>query len=139
MSPSTSSRFASARIVAWVFAAVFVVTTVIGFVPNPVVGKGALFVTNAAHNLVHLATAIGFAIVASIGDRASAGFMKAFGAVYLMVGILGFITLGSAAETHLLGLIHINQLDNFLHVGLASVIAAAGFLTSVERPRPAAA
>lgn len=115
---------------AWTFAAAFLGATVLGFVPNPLVGEHALFVTNTAHNLVHLATAIGFAVVALIGERASIRFMQAFGVIYLLTGIVGFVMLGSAAEGHLLHVIHINWLDNFLHVGLGIAIAAAGWFTS---------
>lgn len=111
---------------AWAFSAGFVIATVMGFIPNPLVGENALFVTNTAHNLVHLATAIGFAVVAFISNRASTRFMLAFGAVYTLVGLVGFAVLGGAAETHLLGIIHINFLDNFLHVGLGIAIAVAG-------------
>ncbi len=113
---------------AWSFAAAFLGATVMGFIPNPLVGEGALFVTNTAHNLVHLATGISFAVVALIGNKASTRFMLAFGVVYCLVGLLGFVALGSAAETHLLGLVHINFLDNFLHVGLGIAIAIAGYV-----------
>ena len=119
---------------AWGFAAAFVGATVMGFVPNPLVGEGALFVTNTAHNLVHLATAVGFAAVAIIGNKASTRFMLGFGVVYFLVGLLGFVALGSAPETHLLGVVHINFLDNFLHVGLGIAIAVAGYVAlSQER------
>lgn len=121
------SQILSATGIAWLLATAFTVTTVVGFLPNPLVGKDALFVTNAAHNLVHLATAIGFATVAMLGARASILFMKSFGVVYLLVGVLGFVVLGSAPEGHLFGLVHINQLDNFLHLGLSALIIAAGF------------
>ena len=113
---------------AWAFSAAFAIATLMGFIPNPLVGQNALFVTNTAHNLVHLATAIGFAVVAIIGNRASTRFMLAFGAVYTLVGFLGFAMLGGATETHLLGIIHINFLDNFLHVGLGVAIAAGGWV-----------
>ena len=137
----TDARFplAAPRSVAWLFAVAFAVTTVVGFVPNPLVGRDALFVTNAAHNLVHLATAIGFVVVALLGDRASVRFMKAFGVVYFLVGVMGFVVLGSAPEGHLFGLVHINQLDNVLHVGLAAVIMGAGFLVDRGRPMRSAA
>ena len=112
---------------AWLLAVAFAVATIIGFVPNPLVGQNALFVTNTAHNLVHLLTAIGFAAVAVIGHRASTVFMLAFGPIYALVGLIGFIALGSASEGHLLGIIHINFLDNFLHVGLGILIGGAGW------------
>ena len=125
---------------AWAFAAAFVGATIMGFVPNPLVGEGAVFVTNTAHNLVHLATAIGFAVVALIGSKVSTRFMLAFGVVYFLVGIVGFVAIGGAAETMLLGIVHINFLDNFLHVGLGIAIAIAGYVAlNVERQSPAEA
>ena len=136
---ASNDRLPNATLVAWIFAGAFAVTTVIGFVPNPLVGADALFVTNTAHNLVHLLTAVGFGLVAVVGDRASVIFMKAFGVVYMLVGILGFVVLGAAPEGHLLGLVHINRLDNFLHVGLGVIILAAGFLSSVRDPAVRAA
>ena len=117
---------------AWAFSAAFAAATISGFIPNPLVGEGALFVTNTAHNLVHLTTAFGFAAVALIGSRASTRFMLAFGVVYCLVGLFGFVALGSAAETHLLGVVHINFLDNFLHVGLGMAIAVAGYVALTQ-------
>ena len=114
---------------AWAFAGAFALATLMGIVPNPLVGADAIFVTNTAHNLVHLFTALGFVAVALRGNRAATGFMLAFGVVYLLVGVYGFVALGGASEGHLLGLIHINFLDNFLHLGLGAGIAAAGFLS----------
>lgn len=119
-----------ATTLAWAFAAAFLGATVMGFVPNPLVGENALFVTNTAHNLVHLATAIGFAVVALVGERASIRFMQAFGVIYMLTGVIGFVMLGSASEGHLLHVIHINWLDNFLHVGLGIAIAIAGWFAS---------
>ncbi len=114
---------------AWTFAAGFLGAAIVGFIPNPLVGPNALFVTNTAHNLVHLLTAVGFATVATMSDRASTRFMLAFGAVYTLVAAYGFISLGSASEGYLLGVIHIHALDNFLHAGFGAVISAAGYLS----------
>ena len=113
---------------AWAFAAAFYGATVIGFVPNPLIGHDALFVTNTAHNLVHLLTAIGFTLVARMGSQASTLFMLAFGVVYSLVGFIGFVALGGASQGYLLGIIHINYLDNFLHLGLGAAIAAIGIV-----------
>ena len=114
---------------AWGFAAGFLGAAVVGFIPNPLVGPNALFVTNTAHNLVHLLTAVGFATVAAAGDRASTRFMVAFGAVYTLVAAYGFVVLGGASEGFLLGVIHINALDNFLHAGFWAGISAAGYVS----------
>ena len=124
-----------ATTLAWAFAAAFLGATVMGFIPNPLVGEDALFITNTAHNLVHLATAIGFAIVARMGERASIRFMQVFGIVYMLTGVIGFVLLGSASEGRLLHIIHINWLDNFLHVGLGIAIAVAGWFANSNAGR----
>ena len=89
-----------ATTLAWAFAAAFLAAAVMGTVPNPLVGPGGLFVTNTAHNLVHLATAVAFVVVALRGETASIRFMQAFGVVYLLTGAFGFVMLGSQAEGH---------------------------------------
>src|SRR5262249_1651148 len=121
---------------AWAFAAAFLGAAVMGFVPNPPVGPHALFVTNSAHNLVHLATAVAFVVVALLGESPSIRFMQAFGLVYLLTGVLGFVMLGSQAEGHLLNLVHINRLDNYLHLGLGIAIASAGWVSRRHADRP---
>jgi hypothetical protein len=112
--------------VAWVFAASFYAAAAIGFIPNPLLGPDGLFVTNAAHNIDHLLTGVGFTVVALAGSRASVVFMQAFGVIYLLTGVVGFLATGHGGDGHLLGLVHLNTLDNFLHPGLGVVIGAAG-------------
>ena len=113
--------------VAWIFAASFYAAAAIGFLPNPLLGDHGLFVTNTAHNFVHLLTGVGFTIVALTGSKASVVFMQAFGAIYALTGVVGFVATGHAGDAHLLGLVHINTLDNFLHMGLGVLIGAAGW------------
>ena len=113
--------------VAWVFAASFYVAAAVGFIPNPLLGPGGLFVANTAHNLVHLLTGVGFTIVALAGPKVSVVFMQAFGVIYLLTGVIGFLTTGFGGNGYLLGLVHLNTLDNFLHLGLGVVIGAAGW------------
>ncbi|MEE9222945.1 MAG: DUF4383 domain-containing protein [Nitrosomonadaceae bacterium] len=117
-----------AVIVASVLAALFLGAAVLGFIPNPLLGQNALFVTNTAHDLVHLASAIGFVIVAVLGEKASVWFMQAFGIFHILIGLIGFVTLGSQSEGHLLNIIHINSFDNFLHLGSGILIVAAGWI-----------
>ncbi|MGD9657003.1 MAG: DUF4383 domain-containing protein [Methylocystis sp.] len=125
-----------AILLAWGFAAAFMGAAMLGLVSNPLVGSEGVFVTNMAHNLVHLATAIAFVAVALIGAQSSIRFMQAFGVVYLLTGLIGFVTLGSQEEGYLLGFIHINQFDNVLHFGLGVAIAAAGWVSQRELHRP---
>jgi hypothetical protein len=90
-------------------------------------GPHGLFQTNTAHNLVHLLIGVGFTVVALVGSRASVVFMQAFGVIYFLTGVVGFLATGQGGDGHLLGLVHLNTLDNFLHLGLGVVIGAAGW------------
>lgn len=121
---------------AWAFAAVFLAATVHAFVPNAAAGVNALFVTNTARNLVHLVTARGFAVVALWSEKATICFMQAFGVIYMLAGEAGFAMLQSANQGHLLHVVHINWLANFLHVGLGVAIDAADWdWHAGQRPR----
>lgn len=113
---------------AWLFSLAFLIATVLGFVPNPLVGPDGIFLTNIPHNLVHLATAIGFAVSAIFGNASSIRFMKNFGVVYLLVAGLGFMQTGWSSEGMLLGVIHINALDNILHLALGITILISGVI-----------
>jgi hypothetical protein len=113
--------------VAWAFAVSFYAAAAIGFLPNALLGEHGVFVTNTAHNVVHLLTGVGFTIVALTGSKASIVFMQAFGVIYALTGVIGFLATGRAGDAHLLGLVHINTLDNFLHLGLGIAIGAAGW------------
>src|SRR5262245_32620459 len=113
--------------VAWLFAAAFYAAGVIGFIPNPLLGPCGLFKANTAHNMVHLLTGVGFTVVALAGSKASIVFMQAFGVIYLLTGVIGFLATGHGGEGYLLGLVHLNTLDNFLHLGLGVVIGVAGW------------
>src|SRR5262245_7813041 len=117
----------TATSVAWVFAASFYAAAAIGFIPNPLLSPDGLFETNTAHNIVHLLTGVGFTIVALAGLKPSVVFMQAFGVIYLLTGAVGFLATGQSGDGDLLGLVHLNTLDNFLHLGLGAVIAAAGW------------
>ncbi len=108
----------------WAIAIVFAVVGVLGFVPNPLVGEAGIFATDRNHNLVHLLSAVVFAIAATRGAGTTVAVMKIFGIVYLAVGILG-MTMGQ--DGSLLGLMHINAADNYLHLVLGVVIGGLGF------------
>lgn len=116
-----------------VFGVTFVLAGFLGFVPNPLVAPHGVFAVNFAHNMVHVLTGVVFLVAALRYPDRSDLFIKAVGAGYVVVTIAGFLTSG----TMLLGLVHINQADRWLHLGLAAVILAAGF--ALPKRSPAAA
>ena len=91
---------------------------------------------NGWHNVVHLATGLVTLALARSAPRQWAG---AFGVVYLLVAIWGFI-IGSGDS--ILSIIPVNTEDNILHLvlGLTGLLvygAAGGERASVARPASA--
>ena len=110
------------KLAATILGIVFIAVGILGFIPNPLVSGTGLFAVNTVHNLVHLVTGVGLlaGVYTSFG---SAMALKVFGVIYGLVAILG-LAMGPGM---LLGIIHINAADNWLHVLLSAVILAAGF------------
>jgi hypothetical protein len=113
----------TARTAALIFGIVFLGVGILGFLPNPLISPTGIFAVNAAHNVVHLAS--GAAILAGAYSNIGAALtLKVFGVIYAIVAALGL----AAGDTMLLGIILMNHADHWLHVALAIVILAAGFL-----------
>ena len=97
--------------------AIFVVAGLLGFVNNPLFG---LLRVDAIHNIIHLATGILSLIFAGRTEGEARKFALAFGVVYGLVMILGFLTPTGddliAGSGKILGLITINGADNYFHV-----------------------
>lgn len=109
---------------------IFIVVGLLGFVSNPIVGmsEGAIFHADTLHNIVHIISGILFVLVAMAAPASAATVLKVFGVVYLFLGVLGLIMFGSAGEGKLLGFLHVNGADNFLHIALGIVIFLAGLM-----------
>lgn len=113
----------SARNMSTIFSIAFIGSGLIGFVPNPLVAPEGIFAVNGWHNLVHLVTGCFFAFGALTGERVSVRVIRTVALFYIMVTVLGFTSTGDM----LLGFIHVNQADKWLHFSLALIITFAGF------------
>ena len=131
-----------ASLYAGVVGAVLVIAGIVGFFYSSSFGSpgsvddviGVLDV-NAWHNIVHLLTG-GLGLLAFVaGARASRTYALAFGAVYIVVAIWGFI-IGSGES--ILGFIPINTEDNVLHVILGVLGIGAGLASPEREVEPAA-
>jgi hypothetical protein len=113
-----------------VIGLVFLAVGLLGFVPNPIVGNShdAIFHADTVHNMVHIISGVLFVLVALAAPARAGLFLKVFGIVYLLLGIIGFVTIGDSGTTKLLGFLHVNGADNYLHIGLGIVIFLAGML-----------
>ena len=124
-----------AQLYALVFGATLLIAGIAGFFvdSNFDLGNGingddlVAFEVNGVHNLVHIASGLlGLAVMGSAAN--SRAYALGFGTVYLLVTIVGFI------DGHdVLGLIPVNDADNFLHLAISLTGIAAG-LASANRP-----
>ncbi len=110
---------------------IFVIVGVLGFIPNPVAGMSGIFLTNHAHDIVHILSGLIFIIVGAAYEGAVSAVLKIFGVVYLLVAILGFMAVDSATGVgSVLSFLSVNKADNWLHVVLAIVVFAAGIIAA---------
>jgi len=126
----------TAKTAAILLGLVFIAVGLLGYVDNPIIGSSekAMFHTDTTHNIVHIVSGVLFLLFALAAPGAVGGFMKLFGLIYLVIGIVGMIQIGSQDMMKLFGFLMINKLDNYLHIALGVIIFLAGFL----RPRAAA-
>jgi uncharacterized protein DUF4383 len=110
-----------------IFGIVFLLVGVLGFVPGiTTTGQMLLgiFHVNAVHNIVHLLSGAVALITGLTSTAAARMYFRVFGIVYALVAILGFFT----GYGLLLGLISNNMADTWLHVLIALVALALGFV-----------
>lgn len=108
-----------AMILGWIL----IILGVLGFVSNPIIGSGpgAFFLSDTAHNLVHLVSGAVLLWAAYAGGGKSAMVLKVVGGVYLLIALLGFF-----APSTLSGLMMMNGHDNWLHLILAGLLLWGG-------------
>ena len=116
----------------FIIGAIFIAVGLLGFVPNPIIAdsEDAIFHADAVHSTVHIVSGVLFVLVAAAMPSSVSMFMKIFGVIYFLLGVIGLITIGSAGMTKLLGFLHVNGADNYLHIFLGIAI----FLASTLRP-----
>ena len=120
------------RLVATVFGAVYLLVGLLGFAVTGGVGfiatQGGLLL-GIAHLLIG-----GALLVAGLANaRAAKGVNTTVGAVYLLLGIVGFFLVGTSAN-----ILALNVPDHFLHLGSAVVLLGVGLGTERNVPRTAA-
>jgi len=110
------------------FGVVFIAVGLLGFVNNPIVGisENAIFHADTVHNIVHIVSGVLFLLVALAAPASSRRFLLLFGIVYFLIGIVGFVNMGSTGMGEVLGFLHVNGADNYLHVGLGIIILLSG-------------
>jgi hypothetical protein len=122
-----------AKTLAMVLGVVFIIVGVLGFIANPIVGMdGAIFETDMLHNVVHLLFGIILIVASKKSQAASSLWLTILGAVYLALAVLGFVATGE--DELILGIVHANMADHWLHVVLGVVLIAVGILGKKSAP-----
>jgi hypothetical protein len=117
----------NARLAQWwllLVGGVLIVVGIVGFLPNPLVGPSGLVATDNVHNVIHVATGL-LALALAIGWRSDIGAAAMlFGALYGAVFVLTLIS------PNLFGIlpVPVNVVDHVIHVGVAFVSLALGYL-----------
>ncbi|MEJ6490622.1 DUF4383 domain-containing protein [Leucobacter sp. USCH14] len=132
------------RILGVVFGAVYVLVGLLGFAVTGGVGfvatEGGLllgiFEVNPLHNIAHLLIGAALLLAGLANVRAAKGVNGTVGAVYLLLGIVGFFIADTAAN-----ILALNTADHILHLGSALillVVAIAADKHVAPATRPAA-
>jgi hypothetical protein len=122
-----------AKTICKLLGVVFILVGLIGFAKPDLLGAHL----NTAHNLVHIisgAIALYFGFAASLS--AARGFCLAFGAVYLLLGVVGFIT-GKGDDRMLAidDLLMLGTRDHAIHVLLGILFLIGALMTKPDRAR----
>lgn len=109
-----------------IFGIFFIVAGIAGFVPAlaPDGMLFGLFMVNAVHNIVHVASGAAALICAFTGTGASRKYFQIFGAVYGLVAVLGFFY----GNSPLLGVMAHNNHDIWLHILISGAALYLGFM-----------
>lgn len=124
------------RLVATIFGAVYLVVGALGFAVTAGVGfvatEGGLllgiFEVNPLHNIAHLLIGAALLIAGLRNARAAKAVNITVGAVYLLLGIVGFFLVDTS-----LNILALNTADHFLHLASALVLLGVGL--GAERSR----
>ncbi len=114
-------NYITSRNVSLAFGLSFVAAGFLGFIGNPVLSPNGVFEVNVMHNLLHVSVGAVFIIGALLSEKAARRTLQSLSIVGVALAILGFV----AKSDLLLGLVHVNEADKWLHAGLAIVIVAA--------------
>jgi hypothetical protein len=99
-----------------------VVLTIVGIAGFFVPGMLLFFEVDTVHNVIHLASGLIALFAFNSSQAYSRWYLIVFGLIYGIVTVIGFAMGGD-----ILGLFHVNDADNYLHLAIAAVSLIVGF------------
>ncbi len=109
---------------------ILIVVGILGFFPNPIVGDEGLVRTDTNQDIVHVLTGL-LALGLAYGMSSNIGMAALlFGALYAAVLVVTLIS------PTLFGIfaVEVNAIDHVIHVGLAAVSLALGYMARGSSP-----
>jgi hypothetical protein len=82
-----------------------------------------LFQTNPLHNLIHVVVGLALLTAALVGPRSAKAMNTVLGAIFLLVGVVGFVVTGGGNPLNILAL---NGADTVLNFATAVVLVCVG-------------
>lgn len=115
------------------FGIVFILIGILGFIPNPIIfdSHDALFHADTVHSCVHIVSGVLFLLIGYAKPDFAPTFLKIFGAIYFLIGVIGIVNFGTEGMGQVLGFLHVNGPDNILHI----VLGVAIFIGGMIRPK----
>ncbi|GGE93831.1 DUF4383 domain-containing protein [Mycetocola zhadangensis] len=130
------------RLLATIFGAVYLLVGLLGFAVTGglsiIATEGnlllGLFAVNPLHNIAHLLIGLALLIAGVSTVSASKTVNTVVGAVYLLLGIVGFFLVDTAFN-----ILALNTADHFLHLGSAIVLLGVGLAADKATRAPVTA
>ncbi|MBV9989465.1 MAG: DUF4383 domain-containing protein [Chitinophagaceae bacterium] len=126
------------RTAAIIFGIAFLAVGLLGYTNNPIIADSetAMFHADSVHSIVHIVSGVLFLLFGLAAPGSARGFLKLFGIIYFILGVWGLAQFGTAGMGKLLGFLHVNGADNFLHIGLGLLIFLAGVFARPPQLKP---
>jgi hypothetical protein len=119
--------------VSWVFAAMFMWVSFLGFIPNFFPGEKIFLGIYVVLKFIHLITAICFIVVARLDENTRVQSMLRFGLVYLLISGIGFMGMNIEIGEQWEAVIRLNLL-NYVQFSLGVALSAVGMILN-KRPQ----
>ena len=119
--------------VAWIFVAMFMWITLLGFIPNFFPGETVFLETYMLLNIIHLITAICFIVITRSEERTRIQFIQIFGLVYMLISVIGFMGMDIKIGEQWEAVIRLNLL-NYVQFCLGVTLSTIGMIL-IKRQR----
>ena len=113
--------------VAWIFAAMFMWITFLGFIPNFSPGEPIFLETYMALKIIHFITAICFIVVIRSDENTRTQSMLVFGLTYMLISGIGFMGMDIKIGEQWESVIRLNLL-NYVQFSLGVALFTIGMI-----------